>query len=110
MAAGAGALCAMAVGLAALLFFKKRKKVKQPETQAALEAGSVRAAIEAANRSEGEDAEQHEQAQLSALASLKLAGATTKKSELLRKEIRDSAKKDVIAATQILQGWIQEGK
>jgi flagellar biosynthesis/type III secretory pathway M-ring protein FliF/YscJ len=45
---------------------------------------------------------------MAALAALKLPAVTTKKSELLTKEIQDSTKKDPAVPAHVIQTWIHE--
>jgi flagellar M-ring protein FliF len=49
---------------------------------------------------------QQEAADMTALASFKLPAVTTRKSEILVKELRETAKKDATGPAQVLQTWI----
>ena len=113
-----GGAIAVVLILALGVFFYLRKRKKK----------AVRATVESENTIEGADeapvltgatgaekikaalaerqAEQ-ESADLSALASIKLPVVTTKKSEVLVAQLRESGKKDAIVQAQVLQTWIR---
>ena len=99
MSAAAGAAMALLIACAGLVWLKKKRKSAPVQLHPALGTGPAPDALNAAER---------ENAQLAAQATLKLSGASTRKSELLRKEIRESAKKDIAVPANILQSWIQE--
>jgi len=99
MSAAAGAAVALFIACAGLVWLKKKRKSAPVQLHPALGSGPAPDALNAAER---------ENAQLAAQATLKLSGASTRKSELLRKEIRESAKKDIAVPANILQSWIQE--
>ena len=99
MSAAAGAAIALLIACAGLVWLKKKRKSAPVQLHPALGAGPAPDALSAAER---------ENAQLAPQATLKLSGASTRKSELLRKEIRESAKKDIAVPANILQSWIQE--
>ena len=99
MSAAAGAAIALLIACAGLVWLKKKRKSAPVQLHPALGSGPAPDALNAAER---------ENAQLAAQATLKLSGASTRKSELLRKEIRESAKKDIAVPANILQSWIQE--
>ena len=99
MSAAAGAAVALFIACAGLVWLKKKRKSAPVQLYPALGSGPAPDALNAAER---------ENAQLAAQATLKLSGASTRKSELLRKEIRESAKKDIAVPANILQSWIQE--
>jgi flagellar M-ring protein FliF len=99
MSAAAGAAVALFIACAGLVWLKKKGKSAPVQLHPALGSGPAPDALNAAER---------ENAQLAAQATLKLSGASTRKSELLRKEIRESAKKDIAVPANILQSWIQE--
>ena len=71
-------------------------------------------AMEVANAAEkmeaalAERVAEQERADLAALAALKLPTVTTKKAELLTKEIREGTKKDSAVSAQVLQTWIHD--
>lgn len=52
--------------------------------------------------------EEQRRADLAALASIKVPPVTTKKAEVLAKQIRETTKKDSNASAQILQSWIHD--
>jgi hypothetical protein len=52
-------------------------------------------------------AEQHN-ADMAAIAALKMPTVSTKKTELLTKEIRDTTKKDSNVSAHVLQTWLHE--
>ena len=54
---------------------------------------------------EGRTEEQHN-ADPAALAALKLPTVTTKKADILAKELRESTKKDSITSANVLQTWL----
>jgi flagellar M-ring protein FliF len=99
MSAAAGAAMALLIACAGLVWLKKKRKSAPVQLHQALGTGPAPDALNAAER---------ENAQLAGQATLKLSGASTRKSELLRKEIRESAKKDIAVPANILQSWIQE--
>jgi RNase H-fold protein (predicted Holliday junction resolvase) len=47
---------------------------------------------------------------MAALVALKLPTVTTKKAELLTREIRENTKKDSTVAAQVLQSWLHENR
>jgi flagellar biosynthesis/type III secretory pathway M-ring protein FliF/YscJ len=99
VSAAAGAAMALLIACAGLVWLKKKRKSAPVQLHQALGTGPAPDALNAAER---------ENAQVAAQATLKLSGTATRKSELLRKEIRESAKKDIAVPANILQSWIQE--
>jgi flagellar M-ring protein FliF len=119
IAAGAGAGLLLMIGVVAFLLLKKGKKhgsktVSKADLTKAVEEAKATAALEAANAAEQVQAqlaermaEQHN-ADMAAIAALKLPTVTTKKTELLTKEIRDTTKKDSNVSAHVLQTWLHE--
>lgn len=113
--AGVGAL----VLVAALIFVMTRKRtakkrfaeVAEPAAlpgsagNPAIQAPSLEAQLEAQI---AEREEEQRQADLAALASIKVPPVKTKKAEVLAKQIRENTKKDSISSANILQAWIHE--
>jgi flagellar M-ring protein FliF len=94
---------------------KEKEKVTKADLMKAVEEAKQKAAIEAAQAAEEVEAalaekmaEQHKQ-DMAAIAALKLPTVTTKKSELLTKEIREGTKKDPSVSAHVIQTWIHEG-
>lgn len=111
-AAGAGFVLALVVGV--LLLRRKRR----PAAKANLIGAKAIAAASVAQPAGGptnadkmqaalaERSAQQEAANMTALAGFKLPIVTTRKSEILVKELRETAKKDVAGPAQVLQTWI----
>ena len=114
IAAGVGAALVLLLGGAALFLLRSKKPVAAPEIPRALEQRPGANAIEAANPGEKLEAmladrvAEQQRADMAALAALKLPTVTTKKSELLTKEIRESTKKDPEVSAHVLQTWLHE--
>ena len=114
IAAGVGAALILILGGGALFFLRSKKSVAAPEMPRALEQKPAANAIEAANSGEkleamlAERIAEQQRADMAALAALKLPTVTTKKSELLTKEIRESTKKDPVVSAHVLQTWLHE--
>jgi flagellar M-ring protein FliF len=120
IAAGAGAGLLLMIGVIAFMLLKKGKKkqdskiVTKADMAKAIEAANATAALEAANAAEQVQAaleerlaEQHS-SDMAAIAALKMPSVTTKKTELLTKEIRETTKKDSNVSAHVLQGWLHE--
>jgi flagellar biosynthesis/type III secretory pathway M-ring protein FliF/YscJ len=120
IAAGAGAGLLLMIGVIAFMLLKKGKKkqdskiVTKADMAKAIEAAKATAALEAANAAEQVQAaleerlaEQHS-SDMAAIAALKMPSVTTKKTELLTKEIRETTKKDSNVSAHVLQGWLHE--
>jgi flagellar M-ring protein FliF len=114
---GAGALLVLALGAGAFMFFKKKKPVAAPTVQPSISAAqeeSRRTALAAANAAEQMEAaladriSEQQKSDMASLAALKLPTITTKKQELLSKEIRESTKKDPQVSANVLTAWIRE--
>jgi flagellar M-ring protein FliF len=129
MFAGGGALLLILI-LSALVFLMKRgrgkkhsgaqaaiadnDKVTKADLMLAVEEAKTKAALEAAEQAkEMEDAltaqmaEQHRQ-DMAAIAALKVPAASSKKTELLAKEIRENTKKDPGVSAHVIQTWMHE--
>ena len=123
IAAGAGAGLILIIGILLMLVMKKGKKeaagaqgkvITKADLAKAVEEAKATAALESATAVEqmqaaltGRKEEQHN-ADLAALASLKLPTVTTKKADVLTKEIRESTKKDSITSANVLQTWLHD--
>jgi flagellar M-ring protein FliF len=113
IASGAGAVLVVLLGIGAFILGKKKKRtVNVDSTQAlgenspaAIEAGVAGQKLEAAL---AQRTAEQEKADMAALAALKLPAVTTKKGELLTKEIRESIKKDSTVSAHVLQTWLHE--
>jgi flagellar M-ring protein FliF len=111
-AAGAAFVLALVVGV---LFLRRKRR---PGAKAnlvgakAIAAASVAPPVGGPTSAEkmqaalAERSAQQEAANMTALAGFKLPVVTTRKSEILVKELRESAKKDVSGPAQVLQTWI----
>ncbi len=118
--AGIGALVFLLAGAAGVFFFMKRRgkhAADVTDTSApALPAGEEKrnSTLDLANAAEkmeaalAERVAEQERADIAALAALKLPTVTTKKSELLTKEIREGTKRDSSVSAQVLQTWIHD--
>ncbi|MDQ2949104.1 MAG: hypothetical protein M3Y27_24725, partial [Acidobacteriota bacterium] len=119
IAAGAGAGLLLMIGVVAMMLLKKGKKkesktVSTADPTRAVQEAKAHAALEAANAAEQVQAaleermaEQHN-ADMATIAALKMPTVTTKKTELLTKEIRDTTKKDSNVSAHVLQTWLHE--
>lgn len=110
----AGVVILVAVG--GLLFILKRKRKKNPVPGPAIESATALGAPRddgtgAVKEIESRMAAQAaEQARLDAetLRSIKLPAVTTKKTEVLLKQVRENVKADSAIPAQVLQAWIRE--
>lgn len=124
IAAGVGALVILLLIGAVIFLMKKNRRSKKPapaqkttkgDLASAVEDAKARVAIQAANAQEemeaalAERVAEQQKADMAALAALKLPTVTTKKGELLSKEIRETTKKDPTVSAHVLQTWIHEG-
>jgi flagellar M-ring protein FliF len=111
---GALAILALA-GAGAFVFMRRRKRAKSGEDEDrvtgqanAIEGAEANSEIAPAKTAgELEAAEQHD-ADMAAIAALKLPAVTTRKSELLTNEIRESTKKDPSVSAHVIQTWLRE--
>jgi flagellar M-ring protein FliF len=114
IAAGAAAAVVVIGGVA--VFFLRRRKKKTAAAEAAVQAAiaeaqpapALQTAEEKIKAALAERQEEQEQAELSVLASLKLPPVKTQKTEVLLKQLRESAAKDGMVQAQVLQTWIRE--
>lgn len=118
---GGGGILLLVIAGAARLFLLRRGKPKiTAENMAALnpgdpaQRGKNKGTIEAANAAEQMEAAlaeriaEQQNADLAALAALKLPAVSTKKAELLSKEIREATKKDPSVPAHVLQTWLHD--
>jgi flagellar M-ring protein FliF len=116
---GAGAGLLLVLGLGAFMFFKKSKTpVAIPAVKGSTVTPAIdqqkKNAIQAANMAEqmeaalAERVAEQQKADIASLAALKLPTITTKKQELLAKEIREATKRDPTASSHILSSWLHE--
>lgn len=113
---GAAGLIILLLILAAVLLFRRKRQDSPPppETTQNLPAGAAAATLESSNLAhqiEAQLAEREaaqEQADMLALASIKVPPVKTRKAEVLAKQLRENAKKDAASSAQILQTWIHE--
>lgn len=114
---GAAAAVLLILGGVIFLVFRsgaKKASVELAEQAAALPSSAESRAIEAANMEAqiqaqlAEREEEQRQADLAALASIKVPPVKTKKGEVLAKQIRENTKKDSSMAANVLQAWIHE--
>jgi flagellar M-ring protein FliF len=114
-AAGAGLILMICVGMILLLKKRKQKSKKgKADVTKSLEETKAAAALEAANAADQvqaalaeREAEQHN-ADMATIAAIKMPAVTTKKTELLTKEIRESTKKDASISAHVLHTWLHE--
>ncbi|HEX4771609.1 MAG TPA: flagellar basal-body MS-ring/collar protein FliF [Bryobacteraceae bacterium] len=111
--AGVGVLL---LGVIAFMFFKKSRSkapAKAPTVTPAIEEAK-KSTLDVANAAEEMEAAlaeriaEQQRADIATLAALKLPAITTKKQELLTKEIRESTKKDPTVSSQVIASWIHE--
>jgi flagellar M-ring protein FliF len=114
----AGGVVLLLLLLAAFLFFVVRRKRRAVQLAAELGGGRGIGALEAGDSVQ--KAEQQLESRLAehqalrhqkdaeALESLKLPQVATKKSEVLTKHLVETAKKDPVAAAQILRSWLYD--
>lgn len=93
----------------------EKDKITRADLMKAVEDAKAKAAIEAAHAAEEVEAalaekmaEQHKQ-DMAAIAALKMPTVSTKKTELLTKEIREGTKKDPSVSAHVISTWIHEG-
>lgn len=111
-AAGAIGGALLAVGAAVFLWVRSRKRLAKATAAPALE--SAEAAAITASLDQQIQARLAEQAELEhrmeqeALSSIKMPKVTTKKTEVLLKQVREQGKKDSSIGTHVLRAWIGE--
>lgn len=108
------AACVFVVLLVGMFWFLRRKKPKAAPAGEVVEQKQVvapeeaaRAFAEKAHAQLEQNDEERERAELEVLAALKVP-PTTKKGEVLRKHISDSANKDPEAVARLLRTWLNE--
>jgi len=117
--AAAGAVIVIALGIFAVVRSRKRaaakKRADAEMANRALAAGKPPApGVGAASMEQqlearmAERAAEQEQADLAALAAIKVPPVKTKKAEVLAKQLRENAKKDASSSAHILQAWIHD--
>lgn len=114
---GVGAGVLLIVGGAVFVFMRKLKREPAeapvdgvralPGSVDATSLGTAKAQAQLDAQLAGREEEQR-QAELAALASIKLPPVKTKKAEVLVKQIRENTKKDSNGTAQILQSWIHD--
>ncbi len=112
MAGGAVAGALLAVGAAVFLWVRSRKRPAKATAAPALESGEA-AAITASLDQQiqarlAEQAELEHRMEQEALSSIKMPKVTTKKTEVLLKQVREQGKKDASIGTHVLRAWIGE--
>ena len=112
IAIGGGVLLLLLLGIGAMLLLRKRKRpVEHPNMAKALKEGDVTqsaAELDDPNAELERKIAEQAKADLAAIAALKLPTVTTKKGELLTKEISASTKKDASVPAHVLQTWLHE--
>lgn len=112
IAAGAIGGAVLIIGLALFFLVRRRKHSTRATTSAAL--ASADAAAISASLDEQIEARLAEQAQLEqkmeleALSSIKLPKVTTKKTEVILKQVKDLSKKDASVGAHVLRSWVGE--
>ncbi len=110
--AGAMGGAAVIAGLLVFLWLRSRKRRAQASTSGAL-ASAGTAAISASLDEQiqarlTEHAELEHKMELEALSSIKLPKITTKKTEVILKQVKEISKKDSTIGAQILRTWVGE--
>ena len=107
-AALGGAVLAIA-GLLVWLALRGRKHRAQPSTTAALPEADTGPSLEQQMQAQlAEQAAIEHRLEQEALSSIKLPKVTTKKTEVLVKQVKEAAKKDASVGTHVLRAWIGE--
>jgi flagellar M-ring protein FliF len=112
---GVGAAAVLVFIMIAGVFFFRRRKPGPESVVAgkAITGGPVTAALAGETGAEKMQAAmakrlvQQEASDLAALATLRLPGVTSSKSDILVKELRETAKKDASGPVHVLQTWIE---
>lgn len=105
----AGGVVILLLLLAAFLFFVVRRKRRAVQLAAELGGGRGIGALQAGDSvQKAEQQTLRRQKDAEALESLKLPQVATKKSEVLAKHLVETAKKDPVAAAQILRSWLYD--
>jgi len=118
--AAAGAVLVIVIGVIAIVRSRKRAAAKAraeaemanralASGKPALPVGGGAASMEQQLEARmAERAVEQEQADLAALAAIKVPPVKTKKAEVLSKQLRENAKKDPTSSAHILQAWIHD--
>ena len=107
-AAVGGAVLAV-VAVLVFLVLRRRKGKARTSTPAALAAAEVGATLEEQMQAQFADQAKLEQRlEQEALSSIKLPKVTTKKTEVLVKQVKEAAKKDASVGAHVLRAWIGE--
>lgn len=114
----AGAIVSVVLMAGVLLFLRHRKKARARAAEIEMarslpgqSPSKVLSAATMADRVEAQMAERdllQEQADQAAIASIKVPPIKTKKSEVLVKQLKENAKKDISASVHVLQTWIHD--
>ncbi|HVP47001.1 MAG TPA: flagellar basal-body MS-ring/collar protein FliF [Bryobacteraceae bacterium] len=103
--AGGAAVLAVAV----FLVFRRRRHPASASTPAALESAEAEPTLEERVQAQlAEQARLEKQLEQEALSAIKLPKVTTKKADVLAKQIRETTKKDAAAGAHVLREWIGE--
>jgi flagellar M-ring protein FliF len=118
IAAGVGAAFVLALVAGALLLRRKRPRTAKASVTGARAIAAAPASQPLGSQTTAEKMQtaladrsaRQEAADMTALASFKLPAVTTRKSEILVKELRETAKKGASGPAQVLQTWISENE
>lgn len=112
IAAGAVGGALLVIGAAALWWLRGRKGKAQASLPPALEspeAAAITASLDQQIQARlAEQAELEHKMEQEALSSIKMPKVTTKKTEVLLKQVREQGKKDSSIGTHVLRAWIGE--
>lgn len=113
--AAIGAAVLLLLGAGAVIWIRKRARAGNREASASMQAalpqgtdGKPSTAAEQMQAQLAEHAAAQERADLAALASIKVPQVKTRKSEVLTKQLRENANKDVTTSVHVLQTWIRQ--
>lgn len=112
-AAGGGALVLLLLlFIVARMFRRGGREMNVTGVTPQLSAGASAGPVDFSKTMEGQLAERaalKQQQETEALNSLKLPPVTTKKTEVLTKHVAEQAKKDPVAAAQVVRTWMADG-
>jgi flagellar M-ring protein FliF len=117
MGIGGGVLLLALLGVGAMLFLRKGKKAQTPAMAKAIAPGDNLDLdnLEGVNLDEldpnselAKRIAEQKKADLAAVASLKASSISTKKTEMLTREVINTAKKDPAVSAHVLQTWLHE--
>ena len=107
-----GGAVLVVAGAVVLLVLRRRKRGARPSSAHALESGGGAAgglSIEEQMQARlAEQAALEQKLEQEALSSIKLPKVTTKKTEVLAKQVKENAKKDATVGAHVLKTWIGE--